>query len=150
MAVVEVGAFRAEVVEDPSAKGPGLGHVVTLVGEIDVATAPSLEAALSIAFSERGNVIVDMAGVTFMGSSGIGELVRARRRLLSVDGNLSVRSADSTSCWLSTGTSPRRVSAFAPRARSGTPRTLPRATCTRQRSTCSREESGATRTRSGG
>jgi anti-sigma B factor antagonist len=83
MAVVEVGAFRAEVVEDPSA----------LVGEIDVATAPSLEAALSIAFSERGNVIVDMAGVTFMGSSGIGELVRARRRLLSVDGNLSVRNA---------------------------------------------------------
>jgi len=56
-----------------------------------MATAPSLEAALGMAFAERCTVIVDMARVTFMASSGIGKLVRARKRLRAADGDLFVR-----------------------------------------------------------
>jgi anti-sigma B factor antagonist len=93
MALLDEGTFRAEVVEDISADGHGPRQIVRVVGEIDMATAPTFEAALGMAFAERCTVIVDMAAVTFMGSSGIGELVRARKRLHAVDGELMVTNA---------------------------------------------------------
>jgi len=62
-------------------------------GDIDVVTAPSLEAALRVAFAERCTVVVDITDVTFVASAGIAELVRARIRLRSVDGDLVVMNA---------------------------------------------------------
>lgn len=58
------------------------------VGEIDQATAPLFADALADAVPGRGRVDVDIAGVTFMDSSGINALVQHRRpgcRLLVVN-----------------------------------------------------------------
>jgi anti-sigma B factor antagonist len=93
MAVVEMGAFRAEVVESHPAPGAEPRQLVKIAGEIDVATAPSLEAALDLAFAERCTVTVDLAGVTLIASSGIGTLVRARQRLHAVGGDLALINA---------------------------------------------------------
>jgi len=57
------------------------GSVVVLsaVGEVDVATGPQLRAALADALGEEGVdvVVVDLSGVTFMGSTAIAVLVDA-------------------------------------------------------------------------
>jgi anti-sigma B factor antagonist len=54
-------------------------HVVTLHGELDVASADGLANSL---FELAGStLIVDLSDLSFMGSSGIGALVRARNRI---------------------------------------------------------------------
>lgn len=59
---------------------PGTGAVV-LEGEIDLATAPQLKAALSGLPAGVHRVVIDLAGVRHMDSTGIGVLVGYRRRL---------------------------------------------------------------------
>ncbi|UOX89220.1 STAS domain-containing protein [Amycolatopsis sp. FBCC-B4732] len=55
------------------------GPVVTVEGELDVATAPRLRAAIASAPLDRGQLLViDLAGVTFCDSSGISALIAAR------------------------------------------------------------------------
>jgi anti-sigma B factor antagonist len=53
--------------------------VLTVSGEVDLATAPALHTAL-LAMMERGSakLVVDMAEVTFMDSSGLSALLAAR------------------------------------------------------------------------
>ena len=59
---------------------PGL-HIVSLHGELDMASAGGLaEALVEVAGS---TVVVDLADLKFMDSSGIGALVVARSRVLS-------------------------------------------------------------------
>ena len=59
---------------------PGV-HIVTLHGELDIASADGLaDALVEVAGS---TVVVDLSGLTFMDSSGIGALVVARNRVLS-------------------------------------------------------------------
>jgi anti-sigma B factor antagonist len=54
-------------------------HVVAMHGELDVASAEGLtDALIELAGS---TLVVDLAGLTFMDSSGIGALVRARNRI---------------------------------------------------------------------
>ena len=55
--------------------------VVEAHGELDAAGAPALGAALKAAALERRNVVVDLRGLSFMDSSGLRELVLARRLL---------------------------------------------------------------------
>lgn len=51
-------------------------------GEIDVATAPRLLAALNDAVAEAvGSVIIDLTSVGFMDSTGLALLINAHRRL---------------------------------------------------------------------
>jgi anti-sigma B factor antagonist len=58
--------------------------VISLVGELDLATAPSLKAVLAeVAQQHPGDVQVDMRGVTFLDSSGISVLVQAHKQLES-------------------------------------------------------------------
>jgi anti-sigma B factor antagonist len=59
--------------------GAGGQVVVVVAGEIDMATAPRLGACLA-GHTDR-DVVVDLAGVTFLGSSGLSTLVSARRAL---------------------------------------------------------------------
>jgi anti-anti-sigma factor len=62
---------------------------VTVSGELDLATAPQLEAvfeALEPARSDR--VVIDLEAVTFIDSSGIRALVRAKRRFDGLDASL--------------------------------------------------------------
>jgi anti-sigma B factor antagonist len=64
---------------------------ITVSGELDLATAPQLEAvfeALDPAPSER--VLLDLEAVTFLDSSGIRALVRAKRRLDGIGAPLVV------------------------------------------------------------
>jgi anti-sigma B factor antagonist len=55
--------------------------VLMVVGEIDAATAPFLHEACLEAESMGDRVILDAAGVTFMDSSALHVLVKARQRL---------------------------------------------------------------------
>ena len=66
---------------------------VVLTGELDIATAPRLREAL-IAVSNHGetNVIVDMANVTFMDSTGLAALVGPLKRFRSMNGQIVLRS----------------------------------------------------------
>ncbi len=59
-----------------------LDHATTslfVVGEIDLATAPTLTAAITEALESDGidTLIIDLAGVTFLDCTGIAALVRA-------------------------------------------------------------------------
>jgi len=64
---------------------------LTLAGEIDVYTAPGLKKEL-VELIEGGcnNVIVDLEGVAFIDSSGLGVLVSALRRAREHDGSVRI------------------------------------------------------------
>lgn len=53
--------------------------VAVLRGELDVAHAASVAASLAVIASRDCEVIVDLAGLEFMDSSGLAALVRARK-----------------------------------------------------------------------
>jgi anti-sigma B factor antagonist len=56
--------------------------MVVAEGELDIATAPVLEGALDAAIRDTGGVLlVELAGVTFMDSSALNVLLRARALL---------------------------------------------------------------------
>ena len=56
--------------------------VVRVMGEVDLATAPALEEALLVVERQaHGHVIVDLAGCTFLDSTGLRALVGSRERL---------------------------------------------------------------------
>ena len=67
-------------------------HVVTLRGEIDAFTAPSLRLDLRGLVEEKGAavIVVDLTAVTFLDSSALGALVGALRRLRERDGRLRI------------------------------------------------------------
>ncbi len=56
---------------------PGV-EVVTVVGEHDLSSAPELERALGAAFDAGGAVAVDLLGTTFIDSTVLRILIRAR------------------------------------------------------------------------
>lgn len=61
--------------------------VLTIAGEIDVYTAPRLKDALVEAIASGcRNLIIDLEGVGFIDSSGLGVLVGALRRAKENDG----------------------------------------------------------------
>jgi anti-sigma B factor antagonist len=64
---------------------------ITLRGEVDVYTAPKLKAKL-IETIEDGcaNIVVDLEGVSFIDSSGLGVLVSALRRARERDGAVRI------------------------------------------------------------
>ena len=64
---------------------------LVLKGEIDVYTAPKLKAEL-VETIESGcaNIVVDLEGVTFIDSSGLGVLVSALRRAREREGAVRV------------------------------------------------------------
>lgn len=73
----------------PAADG---SPVIEASGEIDVATAPELAAALDTMIDRRvTEITVDMANVTFIDSSGLGTLVAALKRANEIDANLTLR-----------------------------------------------------------
>jgi anti-sigma B factor antagonist len=65
--------------------------VLTLEGEVDVYTAPALKEKL-VANIEKGcsNVVVNMEGVSFIDSSGLGVLVSALRRSRERGGSVRI------------------------------------------------------------
>lgn len=68
----------------------GGSAVVVVTGEIDVALCPTLDAA--IAAVRAPEIVLDLARVTFMDSSGLASLLRADRRARDLGGRLVLRS----------------------------------------------------------
>ena len=64
--------------------GSGVAYL-RLAGEVDVQARESvLQAILDLFGAGHADVVVDLAGVTFLDSSGIGALVRAYQQAVSV------------------------------------------------------------------
>jgi anti-sigma B factor antagonist len=60
----------------------GLRRLLDVAGELDLATAPSLTAALQAALASGAREIwIDLSGVTFMDSSGLHALLAVRDQL---------------------------------------------------------------------
>jgi anti-sigma B factor antagonist len=71
--------------------------VVTIAGEIDVASAPSLSRCLGQCMDEGcTDIRLEMSGVSFMDSSGIKALLAARGQLEEVDGKLTLSNPSRT------------------------------------------------------
>lgn len=65
--------------------------VLTVSGEVDVYTAPTLREHILTAIGEGATtVVVDLNDVAFMDSTGLGILVGALKRLRQADGTLHV------------------------------------------------------------
>ena len=59
----------------------GNGFIVSLFGELDVATAPRLEKQLKrLQWAGAAAIVVDLSGLDFIDSSGMHALMRAQRR----------------------------------------------------------------------
>ena len=68
-------------------EGDGLA-VAVLRGELDVAYAASVAASLAAIAASQREIIVDLAGLEFIDSSGVAALVRARTRARHAGGDL--------------------------------------------------------------
>ena len=65
--------------------------LLSIQGELDLVTAPELEAALERAAPpRRGRLIVDLRGVSFMDSTGLVLLLRHERKAAAGGGRLIV------------------------------------------------------------
>jgi anti-sigma B factor antagonist len=62
--------------------------VVTLVGELDVADAAEVTAALMTAADREPRIVVDLASLEFIDVSGIAALMRARKHARAAGGDL--------------------------------------------------------------
>ncbi len=63
--------------------------VVTVAGEIDVATAPALRERLDeVQATEPAVLIVDLLGVTFIDSTALGVLIGARKQCVAAGGSM--------------------------------------------------------------
>jgi anti-sigma B factor antagonist len=78
-------AFRVEA--DPGADL----HTVSVIGELDQATAPQLRSALGDALGVQSTpVLVDLTDCGFIDSTGLSLLVEAKRRLAEDDRQFAV------------------------------------------------------------
>lgn len=65
--------------------------VLVVTGELDVYTAPRLrEAILKLVADDKRSLVLDLAGVDFLDSTGLGVLVGALKRMKSLDGDLAL------------------------------------------------------------
>ncbi|HWL36415.1 MAG TPA: STAS domain-containing protein [Frankiaceae bacterium] len=70
---------------------PGTAWVVlALTGDVDLASAPELRTCLAGAVERHPAVVVDLAGVEFMDSTGLGVLVAAYNRAAATDRRLVI------------------------------------------------------------
>jgi anti-sigma B factor antagonist len=76
-------AFRVE------ASSSGVRRV-DLIGELDLAASPELSSVLDGYVAAGGDLTVDLSGVTFLDSTALSVLVRARTRLSSAGSRLIV------------------------------------------------------------
>jgi anti-sigma B factor antagonist len=69
--------------------------VVTIAGEVDIYTSPKLKETLESASADGCRlIVVDLGGVGFIDSSGLGVLVGALRRAREKDGDFRLVSGD--------------------------------------------------------
>ncbi len=67
------------------------GTVVAVTGELDVFTAPALEQELQRCIeSGKADIVVDLSGVDFLDSTGLGVMVKALKWAREAGGGLRV------------------------------------------------------------
>ena len=75
----------------------GSEAVITLAGELDLASAPVLhELLLEAASGGADTITIDIKRLTYIDSAGLGVLVSAHKRLQSNGGSLVISAADRT------------------------------------------------------
>ena len=65
-------------------------EIINLPSEVDLQTAPAVRDALMASLNRCPHLVVDATSVSFMDSSGINALVRAKERADRLDGSLHV------------------------------------------------------------
>jgi anti-sigma B factor antagonist len=71
----------------------GNEYVIALTGALDIATAPDLWEAIDAAIADgHATLLLDLAGLTFVDSTGLGVFVRAGKELRAAGGGLVLRS----------------------------------------------------------
>ena len=74
-----------------SARVEGDSTVIAVSGELDVFTAPKLDASIAEAIEGGSvNLIVDLTDVTFLDSTGLGSMVKGLKRARGQGGSLKV------------------------------------------------------------
>ena len=69
--------------------------VLAVTGEVDVATAPQLrQEAVRLAASGHTNLVIDLSGVDFLDSTGLGVIVGVLKRVRTHGGELAVAGAE--------------------------------------------------------
>jgi anti-sigma B factor antagonist len=68
----------------------GARAVVTVRGELDLATAPQLESALLPGLRDGGSAVLDLRGLEFMDSTGVRVIVAAHLAAQELGGSLAV------------------------------------------------------------
>jgi len=82
---IEEAGVEVSVTSRPS----GERSVVHVSGEVDVYTAPMLREELAALIdAEHANLVVDLAEVSFMDSTGLGVLVGALKKIKTLGGEL--------------------------------------------------------------
>ena len=72
--------------------GPDGTAVLSVIGELDLASAPHFrEAVGAVMGTGARSVVVDLSGSDFIDSSGIGALMWAEHRLQAVGGDLTTK-----------------------------------------------------------
>lgn len=84
----KAGAFKAMLGKNEDGVA-----VVTMLGELDLASAPDLRGVLDEALTAGSDVEVDMRGCGFVDSMGIAAMVGAARQLAERGGVLRIRGA---------------------------------------------------------
>lgn len=79
-----------------SARLTGCAATIAVEGELDVYTAPDLEALIRALGGEVTHVLVDLTGVTFVDSAGVGLLTQSAKRL-SAHGGVMMLAIDTVS-----------------------------------------------------
>jgi len=66
-------------------------YLITVSGEVDLATSPELDVAIIAAIdSGTPSVVIDLTDVSFMDSSGLGVIVRALKRCREAENDLDL------------------------------------------------------------
>jgi anti-sigma B factor antagonist len=73
-----------------SVREQGGVSVVELSGDVDVGGAPELRNLLTGLLEPGSRVVIDLSGVAFIDSSGVGLLVTAHRKAAEVGGELAL------------------------------------------------------------
>lgn len=66
-------------------------YLITVSGEVDLATSPDLDTAIIESVdSEASSIVIDLTDVSFMDSSGLGVIVRGLKRCREADKDLDL------------------------------------------------------------